>query len=82
MHKHTIIGASLSESHTNRYYEKIAIVVCVCVCVRDTLTTCFACRRTRIKYILYNLYTLRRPRVLEMGRSKQRKKVAARLADE
>ena len=30
-----IIGASLSEPHTNSYYEKIAIVmyVCVCVCV-------------------------------------------------
>ena len=28
-----LIGASLSEPHTNRYYEKIAIVMCVCVCV-------------------------------------------------
>ena len=28
-----IIGASLSEPHTNRYYEKIAIVMYVCVCV-------------------------------------------------
>ena len=29
-----IIGASLSEPHTNRYYEKIAIVMYVCVCPR------------------------------------------------
>ena len=42
----TIIGASLSEPHTNRYYEKIAIVVCVCVCVRDTSSTCCTCART------------------------------------
>ena len=26
-----LIGASLSEPQTNRYYEKIAIVMCVCV---------------------------------------------------
>ena len=29
-----VIGASLSEPHTNRYYEKTAIVMCVCMCPR------------------------------------------------
>ena len=42
-----IIGASLSEPHTNRYYEKIAIVMYVCVCVRDTSSTCCTRARTR-----------------------------------
>ena len=28
-----VIGASLSEPHTNCYYEKITIVMYVCVCV-------------------------------------------------
>ena len=30
-----LIGASLSESHPNHYYEKIAVLmhVCLCVCV-------------------------------------------------
>ena len=43
----TIIGASLSEPHTNCYYEKIAIVMYVCVCVRDTSSTCCTRARTR-----------------------------------
>ena len=36
------------EPHTNRYYEKIAILmyVCVCVCVRDTSSMC--CTRARV----------------------------------
>ena len=58
--KDSLIGANLSEPHTNCYYEKIAIImyVCVCVCVRDTSTTCFACTRTRINtfYIIYIHY--------------------------
>ena len=35
LHILVIIGANLSDPHTNRYYEKIAIVmyVCVCLCV-------------------------------------------------
>ena len=45
-----MIGASLSEPHTYRYYEKIAVLVyvcvcvcvcmCVCVCVHDMLSMC------------------------------------------
>ena len=46
----SVIGASLSEPHTNRVYEKIAVLLYVCmyVCVRDTSSTCFS--RMRITH--------------------------------
>ena len=41
--KLSIIGASLSEPHTNRYYKKKhTTYVCMYVCIRDTSNTCFA----------------------------------------
>ena len=33
-----IIGASLSEPHTNRVYEKIAVLLHVCMCVSAVRT--------------------------------------------
>ena len=44
---YTVIGASLSEPHTNRYYEKIAIVMYVCVCVCECVCVS-AIRRPRV----------------------------------
>ena len=38
-----VIGASLSEPHTNRVYEKIAVLLYVCMCVS-------AIRRPRVFY--------------------------------
>ena len=43
-----IIGASMSEPHTNRYYEKIAIVMYVCVCVCVCVS---AIRRPRVALV-------------------------------
>ena len=40
-----IIGASLSEPHTNHYYEKITILMSVCVCVCVCVS---AIRRPRV----------------------------------
>ena len=61
---HTIefIGASLSEPHTNRYYEKNAIVMYVCmyVCDHDTSSTCFA----RMRYIYPSPFPLETPRAV------------------
>lgn len=44
--------------HTNRYYEKIGIVMYVhmCVCVRNTSTTYFACTHIKRFYIIYIHY--------------------------
>ena len=45
-----IIEASLSEPHTNCYYEKIAIVmyVCVCVCPRYVVHVLYSCTYARV----------------------------------
>ena len=40
-----LLGQALASPHTNRYYEKSAIVMYVCV--HDTSSTCFACMCTR-----------------------------------
>ena len=38
-----LIGASLSEPHTNRYYEKIVIVMYVCVYPRYVVHVLYSC---------------------------------------
>ena len=48
-----MIGASLNEPHTNRYYEKIDIVMYVCV--RDTSSACCTCARMYASVRVVNL---------------------------
>ena len=54
-----IIGASLSEPHTNHCYEKIAVLMYVCMYVcSDSSSTCLQRMRIRLDFDLCALTTI------------------------